>query len=594
MDTAQNPNQSLHNNSDGFAAEDYDALEAIEFSPVESDQELKEELAALEDLGAWNVSDYAEISLVDAADTTTEDPAAVLEFPITRNKQVDFYIDQFQNKQRRHFKRWLARSAKYKPYISKELDKAGLPQDLLYLAMIESGFNPSAYSHAHAAGLWQFIRSTGRNFGLRIDSYVDERRNPEKATRAAAAYLGELYERFGDWQLAVAAYNAGEGKIERGLKKYKCETFWELADHKYLALETKRYVPKLIAAIIVARDPAAYGFTDIKYKTAEQYDEIEVPSRTNLQAVALSGKTSVKKLRELNNELRKNQAPPKRGTYTLRIPKGSHDQIAANLPRAHTIVTTKYKTHKVRKNDTFAGISRKYHISMTTLLKANKLDSSGLKSGQRLRIPYRSTKYVLLKKGQSASDYYAANSGRMILHELGQGETLSRVSKKYNVPVSLLVEWNDIKNVRRIRAGHQLAIYVDQGGEAFQVASAPKAKAEKVIVLTATGKSRVTKAKETSVPAVADSRKSEPASQNSVADLAGNEIEGAVISLSDNKKRKPANTTEQGISYYKVRNGDSLWSIARRYRVSTRDIMRWNHLPNNKLQPGTRLVIKKS
>jgi len=439
-------------NSEIYADCTYSQHSETPLIPVESEQDLEAELTALKKLGPW--SDNSSVGM----------PKKIIyDFPVTINKQVEFYLDLFQNKQKKYFKRWLARSSKYMPIIQRELKNSGLPQDLAYLAMIESGYNPSAYSHAHAAGLWQFIRGTGRNYGLRIDSWVDERRDPEKATKAAVAYLRALHERFNDWQLAVAAYNAGEGKIERAIKKYNSRDFWELASHNYLRLETKRYVPKLIAAIIIARNPEEHGFNNITYEQPLQYDLIKVPARTDLKAVAVSGSTTIKKIRELNNDLRRNLTPPST-VYTLKIPKGSHDLIAANLSRLHPVLSTGYKTHKVRRGDTISRISKCYRISMTTLLKANNLHSSKLKIGQHLRIPYRTTKYVLLKKGESAKEYYTAASGKgqMILHELQRGETLSKVSKRYNVPVELIIQWNDIDDVRRVRAGKQLALYLEQ------------------------------------------------------------------------------------------------------------------------------------
>ncbi|MBW1751181.1 MAG: transglycosylase SLT domain-containing protein, partial [Deltaproteobacteria bacterium] len=457
-------NFSISRSSQAYTDCEYDQIQENQIIPVESEQDLEEELAGLAKAGDWE-PDSSSLNSIPAQ--------VAYDFPVTINKQVEYYLDLFQNKQKKYFKRWLARSGKYLPAIRHELRKAGLPQDLVYLAMIESGFNPSAYSHAHAAGLWQFIRGTGRNYGLRIDSWVDERREPEKATRAAVAYLGALYERFGDWHLAVAAYNAGEGKIERAIKKYNSRDFWKLAQHRYLRLETKRYVPKLIAAILIARNPEQYGFTDIDYQQPVQYDLIKVPPRTDLRAIAVSGSTTVKEIRKLNNELRKNQTPPTSGSYQLKIPAGSYDLVAANMSRLHPVVTTGYKTHKVCKGETIGRISKRYRVSMTTLLKANNLRTSKLKVGQRLRIPYKTTKYVLLKKGQTAKEYYASASknGRMVLHELSRGETLSKVSKRYNVPVELIVQWNDISDVRRIRAGHQLAIYLDHDTVSSRVAS---------------------------------------------------------------------------------------------------------------------------
>ncbi len=537
-------NYGMSRSSQAYTDCEYDQIRENQIIPVESEQDLEEELAGLAKSGDWKA---------DGSNHNRIQALVTYDFPITINKQVEFYLNLFQNKQKKYFKRWLARSTKYLPAIRHELRNAGLPQDLAYLAMIESGFNPSAYSHAHAAGLWQFIRGTGRNYGLRIDSWVDERREPEKATKAAVAYLGALYERFGDWQLAVAGYNAGEGKIERAIKKYNSRDFWELARHRYLRLETKRYVPKLIAAIIIAHNPEQYGFTDIAYQQPVRYDLIKVPPRTDLRAIAVSGSTTVKEIRKLNNELRKNQTPPTKGSYELKIPVGSHDLIAANLARLHPVATTGYKTHRVGKGDTVGRISKRYRVSMTTLLKANKLHTSKLKIGQRLRIPYKTTKYVLLKEGQTAKDYYASASknGRMVLHELRRGETLSKVAKRYNVPVELIVQWNDIADVRRIRAGYQLALYLDQDTVSPPIAS-------------------------TSAPAAATN-----------------------ISLADVKKRKPvankrgnkADKQDTAISYYKVRNGDSLWSIARKFKVSAHDIRQWNDLRNNMIHPGKKLKI---
>lgn len=521
------------------ASGDFDQPVESAVIPVESEQDLEEELAGLAQAGEWN-------DLTGKPSSS----AIVYDFPVVINPQVEFYLDLFQNRQKKYFKRWLERSTKYLPAIRHELRVAGLPQDLAYLAMIESGYNPSAYSHAHAAGLWQFIRGTGRNYGLRIDSWVDERREPEKATKAATAYLAALYERFGDWQLAVAGYNAGEGKIERAIKKYNSRDFWELARHNYLRLETKRYVPKLIAAIIIARNPEQYGFTNINYQQPVAYDMIKVPARTDLHAIAKLSSTPVKAIRKLNNELRKSQTPPGSKSYLLKIPVGSHDLIAANLSKLRPVVSTGYKTHIVRKGESISRISKRYRISMTTLLKANNLHSSKLKIGQRLRVPYKSTSYALSGRKKKAGKHAKAPvTGRKTIHSLRKGETLAKVGKRYNVPVDFIVQWNNIPDVRRIRAGHKLTIYLDSPTAGTRVASTATSTA-KVIIL-------------------ADVNKRNPSQKKTVAQ-------------------------KTAVSYYKVRNGDSLWAIAKKFQVSARDLRRWNGLRNNMIHPGSKLVIKKS
>jgi len=515
--------------------------------PPEPEDLLLEELSALDKTGTWEKGIPEKY--------ITAQPEVVYNFPITVNKQVEFYLNVFQNRQRNYFKKWLARSGKYVPGIHQELKKAGLPEDLAYLAMIESGFNPSAYSHAHAAGLWQFIKGTGRHYGLRIDTWVDERRNPEKATLAAISYLKTLHDEFGDWYLAVAAYNAGEGKIARAIKRYKTRDFWELAQHKYLRIETKRYVPKLIAAIMIAREPAKYGFTDIDYQSPVVYDVVKVPSRTDLAAVAAAANTKVKTIHKLNNELRKNQTPPNLSDYLIRVPRGSRKLVADNLKRLHPVITTDYKTHTVCKGDTLSRICRAYDLNKKTLLKANNLHSAKLNKGQRLRIPYRTTRYVLLKKGETLSKRYASagKNNPLILHQLKRGETLSKISKQYNVPVDIIMQWNDITNVRKIKAGQHLALYVE--GDQKNIVQ---------VVVSSNG----TKVKQR--------KKSQ------------------FVTLADSKKRKPAGQTmETQLTWYKVQNGDSIWTIARKFQVSARDIKNWNQLPSNMIHPGKRLVVKK-
>ncbi len=506
---------------------------------VEPEEVLNEELAALDHTGAWTDGQAEKLDQIE--------PEVIFDFPITINKQVEFYLDIFQNRQRRYFKRWLARSGKYLPYIQKKFHQAGLPRDLAYLAMIESGFNPSAYSRARAVGLWQFMKATGRNYGLRVNRWIDERRDPEKATMAAIAYLDALHSEFGDWYLAVASYNAGEGKIRQGIKRYKTRDFWQLAHHKFLHLETKRYVPKLIAAIMIAREPAKYGFTDIKYQRPVACDLVTVPARTDLAAVAAAAETDIRTIRELNNALRRNQTPPNPENFQIKVPRGSRHLVVNNLKRLHPVVTTGWKTHIVRRGDTLARICRRYRLNKKTLLKANNLHTARLRRGRHLRIPYRTTRYVLLKKGETMAGRYAraGKNTPLILHQLKKGETLSKISKQYQVSVSLIKQWNDIKNVRRIRVGQQIALYVDRPGHIASGGS------------TASSRSHF-------------------------------------LTLTDTKKYRPEYaSSDYDLTWYKVRNGDSIWTIARRFRVSATDIRRWNNLRSNLIHPGRKLVVKK-
>lgn len=523
----------------------------------EPETALDQELEALSETGQWGEK------------TTTpeiiEKPQIVplYDFPLAMNKQVEMYLNLFQGKQRKTFQKWLARSGKYAPLMEAELKKAGLPTDLVFLSMIESGYNQRAYSRARAVGLWQFMRATGRQYNLKVDNYVDERRDAEKSTKAAVAFLGDLYAEFGDWHLAVAAYNAGPGKIRKGLRKYKVDNFWDLARHRYLKLETKRYVPKLIAAIILSRDPQKYGFTNIDYADPLAYDILEVGPNMNLDAIAIAAGTNTKQIKALNQELHKARTPANRSSYAVKIPAGSKELASNNMKRLHSYVSTGYKTHKIRKGETVAAICRKYNINTTTLLKVNNLRSATLKNGTNLRIPYSTVKYQLLPQG--GDKQLAQYKENLILHRIKNGETISKIAKKYRVPKEMIVSWNGLPSVHKIRAGQQLALYIENTG-------APREDIHKNRISASTAKLMVSKTDSTPVSVVASS----------------------LPTLTASKKTAPKQSAEKAAySWYKVRNGDSLWTISRRFNTSATEIRQLNNLKSNLIQPGSRLKVKK-
>lgn len=458
-----------------------------EISSSEPEETAREELEALNRPGAWEygLSSHEKYSLEQAG----IDPSKY-DFPIALNRQVLYYLELFQGKQRNYFTQWLARSTAYRPYIEAELKKAGLPRDLVFLAMIESGYNPSAYSPADACGLWQFLEGTGRDHGLKVDAWVDERREPEKATKAAIRYLSRLHAQFDDWYLAVAAYNAGEGRIDNAITTYNTKDFWEIAASEGIFLETKRYVPKLIAAIIIGRNPEKYGFTDVKYQEPKQYETVKVPGGVDLEAVAVTANTSSKQLRSLNNELRKNQTPPK-SEYLLRVPIGAKELVAANLDKLRPVTRTVYATHTVKKGETLTTICSLYNINKTTLLKANNLRTAQLKNGLRLQIPTTSTKYVLLKEGEQLDELAGrvdksekgakpeqTNKGaiEIVRHQLKAGETVASVAKQYQVSVHDILQWNKLANQGSVKKGQQLAIQVKNAKPEVVVAAAKAGK----------------------------------------------------------------------------------------------------------------------
>ena len=499
---------------------------------------LNEELQELDLTGIWNTTE--ELSSLKAEKNVQYN------FPIVFNKQVDMYLNLFQGKQRKQFARWLAKSGKYRDIMETELKEAGLPTDLMYLSMIESGYSELAYSRSKAVGLWQFMKATGRQYHLRVDKYVDERRDPVKSTKAAVAYLSDLYKEFGNWHLAVAAYNGGPGKVRSGLRRHKVDNFWDLASKKHLRLETKRYVPKLIAALVIAKDPQKYGFASIQYQQPLQYDTIKVGPNMTLSAIALISDSSEKEIKVLNHELKRGKTPSNRASYTAKIPSTTGSIAQKNISRLHSIATTGYKTHKLRKGDTLAKICKRYDVNKTTLLKVNNLRSSKLQPGHNLRIPYSTITYRLLPEG--SSDAMTAYKDSLVLHRIKKGETISKISYKYKVPAEMIVAWNGLKNSHSIRAGQQLALYIDSGS-----------------------------------PTKSSRKKTLKTNNTSTSNL---------IVLSPYKKKRYT-PSESLYQYYNVRNGDSLWSISRKFSASTTDIKKWNNLKSNLIHPGSKLKLKK-
>ena len=246
------------------------------------------------------------------------------------------WIKYYQTKGKQSFKRWLERSARYAPYIQKELNKYGMPQDLLYVAMIESGFTRRARSHAGAVGVWQFIAPTARRYGLKVNWWVDERKNFTKATRAAIRYKKDLYKMFQSWHLVSASYNTGENRIKRLIRRHKTNNFWELAEMKRLPDETINYVPKIIAATLIAKSPGLYGFRNLKYKIPYKFEEIYVPGGTDLNNLAQYIGVKEKYLKNLNPELVKGYIPREVKKHRIKVPVGSK-----NLVREYSKIITK-------------------------------------------------------------------------------------------------------------------------------------------------------------------------------------------------------------------------------------------------------------
>ena len=320
-----------------------------------------------------------------------------LAYPVAANPQVQFFLDRFTGPRRDLMTLWVNRSARYLSMAREVFRSRGLPEDLVFTAMIESGFKPDAVSRVGAKGMWQFMAATARRYGLRVDRWVDERLDPEKSTVAAAAYLRDLYDLFGSWFLAQAAYNAGEVKVTRAIQKTGSRDFWTLAQSRHLKRETKDFVPQIQAATMIGRDPDRYGF-DFDDLEPLAVETITVPPSTDLRRLAAKAGLSHETVRSLNPTLVHGVTPPG-GSWTLRVPEGERDRVVAALaPRRPPVMVGSVRTevtrvsgsgdvHVVRPRDTVSGIAHRYGVSVDDVMRWNRLDSQDrIRPGDRLRI----------------------------------------------------------------------------------------------------------------------------------------------------------------------------------------------------------------
>ncbi len=399
---------------------------------------------------------------VDTAELDLPDVDLLLsDIPLTLNSKVEYFLYYFQTSGKPSFSRWLSRSSRYLPMMKEILKREGMPEDLVYVAMIESGFQMHARSWANAVGPWQFISDTGRRYSLRIDQWIDERKDPVKATTAAALYLKELYGMFnGDWYLAAAGYNAGENKILRAISMYNTSDFWEISRGSYLKRETKEYVPKLLAAAIIAKDPARYGFSDIAYLPAIEFETVKIPSRTDLELVARLSGTTYETIRELNPDLRHWCTPPNYPDYELKLPKGTRQQFEleyAKIPDDKRFTEkVLYTSYQAGKKESLKSVARRFGTSPEALSELNGLTKNSRIAGKKLVVPVKQTVdfghegrtgQASAKKGSFAK-YYTVK----------KGDTLDMLAKKFNVSTKLLSTWNNLKVKVALKPGRRIII----------------------------------------------------------------------------------------------------------------------------------------
>jgi len=382
------------------------------------------------------------------------------DIPISQNAKVLSYVELFQTRLRDYIGESLTRGTKYLPMIQNVFRAEGLPLDLAYIPIIESGFKTNALSKAKAKGPWQFMTATARENGLKHDWFVDERSDPEKATIAAARYLKTLSKMFdGDWNLVLAAYNGGPGRVQRAMKRSGKQDFWEITgSSRFLPKETREYVPLILAAMIVAKNPVQYGF-DIVAHDPIAYDKVRVPHAIDLRRVAEWTGTSIDEIQALNPELRRWTTPVKYPDFELKVPSGTGDTFKAKLADASSTDLTALKWHTVKKGETLSTVARRLQVSRTDLAEANSLSvKSRVRPGQELVIPRapatllatrteRPAPAVIASRSLAGSaDVQTAGRGESpTVYRVKRGDTLFSIARLFNTTVANIKSWNKLR-----------------------------------------------------------------------------------------------------------------------------------------------------
>jgi membrane-bound lytic murein transglycosylase D len=465
------------------------------------------------------------------------------DLPLMMTDQVAGYISYFSNRGRGTFERAFARSGRYRAMMLPILKQEGVPQDLIYLAQAESGFHPLAVSRAGARGIWQFMGSRGQAYGLHHGPGLDERQDPVKSTRAAARHLKDLYAEFGDWYLAMAAYNSGPGTVQAAVKRTGYADFWELYRRNVLPKETRNYVPIILAVTIMTKNMSHYGFDDVSMDDPEIYDSVAVDYPVDLRLVADCVDSTAARIQELNPSLLR-LSTPKEGTFELHLPPRTKDQYQTTIAAIPNGMRLWWRYHKVQPGDTVASLARTYRVTAQSIVNANQFDGSDLPSDARLIIP--------LAPGKHPSGDTVTYARSIIRYQVRKGDTVETVAENFGVPAQMVRRWNGLRG-DSLRGRKALALHLPV---------TPNSE-----VASASGNRAVASRKHVETPSA-----THPAGRSEIASLSAASEPPTVVR-------------------HKVKSGETLYSIATAYNTTVAALKR-NNGDLAVLHPGMILIVQ--
>ena len=555
-------------------------------------------IAGVEEAEGDTIAGPEDIIRIEKGEIDTTSLAEVLAYrpnlpnvPLERNRQVDNAIKFFQGKGRKVFTRWLQRAETIVPQMQAIIREEGMPEELVYVAMIESGLNNTAYSYAHASGPWQFIRSTGVIFGLEASYWHDERRDPAKATRAACRYLRKLYRQFGDWNLAIASYNCGEGNVERQIRRTGTKDFWKMTR---LPRQTRNYVPTYIACAIMAQNPEEFGFQKVNYRSPDPLDTVLVTEMVDLNLAASLIGSDFQTLKALNPSLIRWATPPNDTTWLI-LPDSTAEKFVTGWANTPDDQKKRQTVHIVKKGETLTAIAKKYGTTSADIksLAENKgVKFKKLAVGTGLTIPVAPSNYPKV-----ASDFHVTQElpkQEKIVYKVRKGDTISSIAQKFGTTISAIKKKNNLYKSNKIFPGQKLLIRSSRGGvsEASDEDDAPAvdnatAKAEDTPSRSDTHK---VKKGETLGKIAAKYGVSVAALQkeNRISNPRSLKV-GATLRVPNGQPRDNESTQ---IERYTVRKGDTIAKIAREQGVSIANLLDANSLGKQSvIHPGDKLKI---